>query len=358
MGENKLEIGKRVIYLDVLRIVAIFAVIVLHVSASNLFNIPINGFNWQVFNVYDSMVRFCVPVFIMISGVLFLDPRREIKVERLFKHNIRRLIIAFIFWSLLYACYGTIDKILNGVSIDKNLIIYFIKEFIYGHYHMTFLYIIIGLYLIVPLLRKITADKKLTQYFIMLAFVFCYMVNILIYIPTLGNVVSTLSTKININFVLGYTCYFVVGYYLNRYDLKSRTKKIVYFLAIISLILTIIGTSVWSLKLGKATENLYRYLLPTTFFISVAIFIGVKEKFSKIKLKDKTTNIMEKVSKLTFGIYLVHDFFNIFLQKIGIITTAFNPIISVPVISIIVFLCSLIASYTISKNKVLKKYII
>ena len=67
---------------------------------------------------------------------------------------------------------------------------------------------------------------------------------------------------------------------------------------------------------------------------------------------------MENVSKLTFGIYLVHDFFNIFLQKIGIITTSFNPIISVPVISIIVFLCSLIASYTISKNKVLKKYII
>ena len=353
-----MEISKRIFYLDELRIVAVFAVVLLHVSASNLFNSPVDGFSWQVFNVYDSMVRFCVPVFIMISGALFLDPKREIKTERLFKHNILRIVTAFVFWSFMYACFDSIDKVINGAIIDRNFIVNFIKEFIYGHYHLTFLYIITGLYLIVPFLRIITTDKKLTEYFIILSFIFCYMVNILIYVPKIGNIVSTISEKININFVIGYTGYFITGYYLNRYGLKSKTKKTIYLLAVLSLILTIVGTSFWSIKLGNATENLYLYNIPTTFFISVSIFILFKDKISKIQLKEKKLKRIAKLSKLTFGIYLVHDFFNIILTKLGITTTAFNPIISVPIIAIIVFICSLTVSYIISKIHLLNKYIV
>ena len=358
MRENKLENSRRIIYLDELRIVAILAVILLHVSASNLFNSQVNSFDWQVFNIYDSLVRFCVPVFIMISGALFLDPRREIKTERLFKHNILRIVKVFIFWSLLYACFDSVDKVINGAIIDKNFIVNFIKEFIFGHYHLTFLYIITGLYLIVPFLRKITTDKKLTEYFIILSFIFCYMVNILINVPRIGNIVSTISEKININFVIGYTGYFITGYYLNRYGLKLKNKNIIYLLTVLSLILTIVGTSFWSSKIGETTENLYLYNIPTTFFVSVSIFILFKEKISKIQLKGKKIKWIENLSKLTFGIYLVHDFFNIFLTKLGITTTSFNSIISVPIITIIVFLCSLTVIYAISKIRFLKKYII
>ncbi|NLV90708.1 MAG: acyltransferase family protein, partial [Tenericutes bacterium] len=63
---------KRKLYMDVIRIVAIFAVVLLHVAADNFYVFKYTSFEWQVLNVYDSLVRFCVPLFFMISGVLFL----------------------------------------------------------------------------------------------------------------------------------------------------------------------------------------------------------------------------------------------------------------------------------------------
>lgn len=61
----------RVLYLDLLRIFCIFSMMLLHVCAIPWYSVPVSSFAWQVLNVYDSSVRFCVPVFVMISGVFF-----------------------------------------------------------------------------------------------------------------------------------------------------------------------------------------------------------------------------------------------------------------------------------------------
>ena len=62
---------KRCIYFDILRIVACFAVIIIHVCSWYLYS-DINSPNWQVFNFYNSIVKWSVPIFVMISGALFL----------------------------------------------------------------------------------------------------------------------------------------------------------------------------------------------------------------------------------------------------------------------------------------------
>ena len=64
---------ERIIYFDYLRVLATMAVIFLHVAAQNWYNTDINTLNWHVFNIYDSIVRWGVPIFIMISGALFLE---------------------------------------------------------------------------------------------------------------------------------------------------------------------------------------------------------------------------------------------------------------------------------------------
>ncbi|WP_175637699.1 acyltransferase family protein, partial [Dickeya dadantii] len=67
-------------WLYIARIVSTFAVIVLHVSAYTVALADLGTFSWWVGNLYDSLVRWCVPVFIMISGALLLSPE---KVESL-----------------------------------------------------------------------------------------------------------------------------------------------------------------------------------------------------------------------------------------------------------------------------------
>ncbi len=68
---------------------------ILHISAQNWCEIDIASFKWQVFNFFDSIVRWAVPIFVMISGALFLG--RNSNIEKLYKKNILRIITFFLF---------------------------------------------------------------------------------------------------------------------------------------------------------------------------------------------------------------------------------------------------------------------
>ena len=69
--------SNRVVCLDCLRVIASFAVVLIHVSAWFALNRPLVGVN--CYNILGDMVRWCVPIFVMISGALFLDSKKDIK---------------------------------------------------------------------------------------------------------------------------------------------------------------------------------------------------------------------------------------------------------------------------------------
>ena len=97
---------KRVIYLDYLRILATFSVVVLHVAAQNWYDTPIQSAEWKIYNFYNSCVRWAVPAFVMISGALFLDPDKKIRTKDIFCKSIFRMILAYFFWAFIYAIGG------------------------------------------------------------------------------------------------------------------------------------------------------------------------------------------------------------------------------------------------------------
>ena len=101
--KDQIFMNSRKYYLDYLRVSATFAVMSLHIAADNWLNAGVRSFEWQVFNFYDSLVRFGVPVFVMISGALFLNPDKYIPVKKLYTKYIFRIAAAFVFWSFLYA---------------------------------------------------------------------------------------------------------------------------------------------------------------------------------------------------------------------------------------------------------------
>lgn len=340
---------KRILYLDILRVIACFAVIMIHVTVSNWNTTSVYEFEWKVFNFYYLSFRFCVPVFVMISGVFFLEPDKNIDLKKIL-NNILRIVQVFIFWSLIYETYSVVVK--RGTI---NLI--FFINIIYGHYHMWFLFMIVGLYIITPFLREIAKDKRLIEYFIILSFIFGYLVNFLMFIPKMNTIIEVIINKMNLFFVLGYTGYFFTGYYLNKYELDLRIKKLIYILAIISLLATILISSFLSIKSGKPNSSLCGYLLPNTFVISCAIFIFFKEKISKKKFGKYSLRIIEKLSLLSLGIYMIHVLYLEIFSYIGISTLGLNHIISVPLIAILNFLCSYITVNIMSRIPFFRKYI-
>ncbi|WP_176421841.1 acyltransferase [Fibrobacter sp. UWB3] len=179
----------------------------------------------------------------------------------------------------------------------------------FGHawYHLWFLYMIIGLYILVPLIRVFTtyATKKQYHYLFILYFLFGSL------LPLLQGVLILVDDRLKISFsikeLMGFAGYFILGYYLFRYDLSHRVKKWIYVLTGLSLVFQIIGTFLVSCKMGKANESLYGNFRPNVAIQAVAIYVFIKDYFINKDFSERTKRIIILFSKYSFGMYLVHD---------------------------------------------------
>lgn len=349
---------KRLVYLDIIKIIAIIAMMIIHVAASQIHNVPSGSVTWNVFAFYQCITHFCVPIFFMCSGVFFLNSKRAINIERLYKHNILRLVTALLFWGTLYAIHLFISySIKTGWGIHECISKVYNDEFVYGHYHLWFLYVMIGIYIVVPILRVIATNKKIIEYYLIIAFIFGFVRNINTSIPCIGYKIETIAERMEVSLVVGYSAYFLLGYYLHEYQLKKGQKKILYCLGFLS----VIGMVIWTLVLFphnvQKNEFMYKYLIPTQLFYSASLFVFAMDKLKEIKVDDNTEKKITSLSEMTFGMYLVHDFFIIALEEVGITTLLFIPFISVPLLTILVFVLSFGLVWCINKIPILNKYI-
>lgn len=180
---------------------------------------------------------------------------------------------------------------------------------------------------------------------------------LIIYMKEKYQILEIITNNMNLSFILGYTGYFFTVYYLNKYELSLNIKKTIYSIAIISLLFAIFGTGFLSVKLGESYTELYGNLLPNTFFVSSAVFIFIKDTISEKKISKFTLTIINQISSASLGIYMVHALYIGIFLEIGISTLKFNPIISIHIITILVFICSYITVYIMSKIWFFRKYI-
>ena len=353
MAELKKNSSERLVYLDLLRIFCTVCMVALHVSGAGM-QAPIGSFDWHVCNVYDGITHFCVPVFAMISGAFLLDPSRAYSLDKLYKVKIFRIFTAFVFWSVTYA---VITAVKSNRPFGKELVIDFVSNVLKGHFHLWFMFMIAGLYMLTPLLRKFTQDKKLTEYFLILCGVFMFIIpNISLYSLSgkVDAVASYVNEKFNMDFVFGFTFYFVAGCYLKQYNLSKKLKAVIYVLGAVSAVLIPYGTYFYSSLAGKNQFILYAFQSPLIGFLSVALFVGFKDVFSSVKFGNKSLKVIAFLSATSFGVYLIHV---VFLDAFGINCRAFNSLLSIPVLTVAAYAASLAVVSLIRKIPVINKYI-
>jgi Uncharacterized protein conserved in bacteria len=337
------------------------AVITLHTSASNWKATDVHSFSWNVFNFFDSIVRWGVPVFTMISGALFLDNKKELSIKTLYSKNILRLVVAFLFWSFMYALATFIYK---GGSILS-----FLAQVIRGNYHMWFLFMLVGLYIITPLLRKITANRKDTQYFLIISFVFTFLIPVIFlclkYADTLFgtdgamyDLANSVYKNVNFHFAIGYSFYFVLGYYLSMSDISKKMERVIYIFGFLGFASTILLTRGLSYYMNSPQGTFYNNLTINVMLESIAVFTLAKCKIAKAVKSERQISFIRKLSKYSFGIYLVHAGFLTVFSKLGLTTLSFNPIFSVIAIVVIAFFLSLLVSAILNKIPFAKKYLV
>lgn len=351
----------RVVYLDMIRIVATVAVVAIHVVSISWHKVKVDTPSWDLLNIIDSLCRWCVPCFVMISGSLFLNPDKKLDVKKLYSKNILRMITALVFWC---AVYFVVEKYIMGTQFTT-LSSY--KNFISGYKHMWYLFMAAGLYILTPLLRKVTEDKALTKYFLIVTFVFGIMAYNLFDVvkPLLakGAVYTVIGYfesaygKFHFGYLAEYTFYYVAGYVLSKTDFSKKSKTLFILLGILGTALIIGLTKLVSLHYGKGMTQLYEYCSLTVLMQAFGVFMLFKS--IKWPQGDLFLKVLSHLSKISFGIYLVHRVFIFTLQtKWTTYEKSDNPVLTL----ICYFFITIIGSYIVSAilNKIprLNKYIV
>ena len=302
-------------WLNNLRFVATLSMIVLHIVAPILYKYDKSyNITWQIANIIDSCVRCCVPLFVMLTGALMLG--KQYVLSNYLKKRASKIILPFIFWSTIYVLWDLFFKAdLTMINFIKKLM----PELLNGaSYHLWYVYMIIGLYLFIPILSKAISlcSIKELEYFLII-----WVISILLFNQP---VIRNYSTAINISNFSGYVGYLVLGHYLS---VKQFSE--IKLLKLFSILLLAIGTcftavatyNITALK-GEFDSSYYDYLTVNVLLASIGIFLLIKN--STINYFNLTINF---ICKYSFGIYLVHVLVLSLLRVFGITCFFINPAI-------------------------------
>lgn len=265
---------------------------------------------------------------------------------------------AFLFWSLLYTLYEYfVARSIHSFGA-------FVSTLFIGNFHMWFLYMLAGLYMITPFVRQIVKKNELVIYFVVLAFVFAMLLPEVIQILSLAklgaaNTLSEITGNLYVQMVMGYTGYYVLGYYLHTHKLRRSWDIILIILGVLSILFTLFGTSYISALTNERNTALYGYLRVNVFFPAVALFTVMKNHAGKKAPSERKQSVWRYLSKCCFGVYLIHPMLLAVSEKCFKITTlSFHPAYSIPAISLCVFIVSLILSGLLNRIPIFNKWLI
>ena len=165
--------GPRKQFLDVLRVLATCAVVLMHVltGATDVTDASIvPEYRSLLLSVMD-LVTWCVPIFLMISGYLFLNPERTLTYPVMIKKYCRRIALAILLFGVPYAAS---ELVVAERTFRIRMIPEALKMTLMGHTwsHMWYLYLILFLYLITPLLKKVLRVLPVRGVVTMMAVIF------------------------------------------------------------------------------------------------------------------------------------------------------------------------------------------
>lgn len=345
---------ERIIAFDILRIIAAFAVITIHVSAEQ-WNLPFTE-GWEVRNLYDGLSRWCVPIFVMISGALFLDSEKGISLKKLFGKNLLRIVVAYFVWSLVYKLY----EVAHSESSAPIVLSTFLRDIVHGHFHLWFLKMLMGLYVAIPVMRHICADKKVERYFLVLALATTFFLPFVLHcIEQLLDIecFSHFYKDMKLNIATGFIGYFMLGHYLKTNPLSRKERLLVYLSGILCAISTVVLNSFYSHHVGEPTEEFFGYLHPMALFVATALFLFVLEK--SMHVPSNWHPLIRNISAMSFGIYLIHMLVVYFLRdSFNLDSSTFNLVLSIPCVCLLTFILSYVVIRLLYMIPIVNKYLL
>ncbi|MBQ3334105.1 MAG: acyltransferase [Eubacteriaceae bacterium] len=284
-----------------LRVIACLAIVILHTAygAAFQFEEVISSFQHTGAMVVTNSMMWAVPCFVMVTGALLLPPEKDISYDKLFKKYIFRVARALVICGLAFRLF---DMVMDGEPMTFMGFLYGFAEIFTGQgwSHLWYLYLLIGLYLLLPFYKKVTANSSDRE---------------MIYLLAVGGIFTALlpmleafhvSCAFYIHVATIYPFYLLMGYALRKGIVKV-TKWQALGLIVLSLA-AIIGMTVYRWQNGsEAFEALLGY---NSLFVA-ALAVGVFSLVSSVRLTlpKALERFIKSIDYCSFGIYLIHMVF-------------------------------------------------
>ena len=298
---------KRKIYIDFLKIIAIYMVLFNHTHEDGflLFTVTRTSRLYALYMFNAVLIRIAVPLFFMASGALLLgkeEPYKDLLVKRFLKY-----VIILIAGSAVVYFYTCLRLDPQEMSISQFLERLYTTNMITAYWY---LYAYLAYILMLPLLRKMAGNMTDTDYkwmFLMFGVMqILFIVDFLLFKGT---------TRHNGNFsffiIANYVFYPLAGYYIDQKSEKTFTYKKALILVVSSIMAIIISCLMTQYKctmFDEWTEGTCETFFDTLIFLpAFTVFYIVKMWFISFKLNNKVFKVITTLGGTTFGIYLIEQ---------------------------------------------------
>ncbi|MBO6158010.1 MAG: acyltransferase [Firmicutes bacterium] len=349
---------KSIGYFRLLRVLGCIGIVILHTYYVYAYNFEATFAQKVASYAIRNLQMWAVPCFVMVSGALLLEPERPMTIKKIYSRYMLRALLALLIFSIVFYLF---DAVLNGQKLRlMDLYIWFMQTWTdKGWTHMWYLYMLVALYAMLPLYRKVSehASDQEIRYLLIIYAVFQILI-------------SNLNTVFNIRsgFYIGvytiYPFYFFLGYALHK-EIIRIPRMLAAVFTVLGVIL--IGFLTWyhmNYDVAWIQSLLGNYSFLVIVLLSVGIFTLIKGTEEKAtdgtasggKEVKKQSALVRLIDENSFGIYLVHMMF----LKIGAFVIKFNPypaggIWTLLGITLIVFLLSLGLTWVLRKIPGMKR---
>lgn len=316
-------------WVDILRILACFLVVLAHCCDPYVGRVGTNLLEFRSGAVWATMCRVSVPLFVMLSGVLLLPT--SMRLVEFFSRRLKRLLLPFVFWSivspfLFFAFVSVFGEVENaavstsahGLKATLTAAYTWLMNFNYSTIPYWYIYMMLGLYLIIPVISAWVREAsrkelKIMIYVWLFTTIIPYLQLLSPMLGYLGNYgeqglfgVCSWNAFSTFHYVSGFVGYLILAHYLVRYPLGWKGAKLVFnCLALFAAgyAITLIGFFYTQANYPEdftSLEIIFSFTSLNVAMMTVAVFIFFQQ------LKCAPSKLLAKVSESTYGVFLVH----------------------------------------------------
>lgn len=314
---------------ELLRFLSTFMIVLLHVAAGSVaITMTTPNLAFTISNGLDSVARYGVPLFVMLSGAFQLQNPKNKRFLFYYPRIIKTILIPTLTWSVIYVFYSVY------CGMDTS---YVVKQLFLGspYYHLWYLYMALGLFAVTPLLVRFVSGRSHKQIFA-----------VALILTVFAFLITEAVTFIWMFKFVQYLGYYLFGYLINQN--KESLRKYKNHFLILSLMCTVCiyyFTEMLVYHGGDFYKPLYFYGFLSPFVILGSIFI-----FCYFACLQNVGNGILKVSKYSFTIYLSHALFlNLISNTLISMDINLGVISRIPILTILTFLTSFIFAYLFDK---------